>query len=58
MADAPRRCLRPGAATGDGYGEKNPRRLRNGYRDRDWPRPMLWLWFVILPEPKRSEPKA
>ena len=27
-----------GAATGAGYGEKNPLRLvqRNGYRDRDW----------------------
>jgi putative transposase len=27
-----------GAATGAGFGEKNPLRLvqRNGYRDRDW----------------------
>ena len=30
--------LEVGAATGAGYGEKNPLRLaqRNGYRDRDW----------------------
>src|SRR4029450_12412829 len=31
-------ALEVGAATGAGYGEKNPLRLaqRNGYRDRDW----------------------
>ena len=30
--------LEVGAATGAGYGEKNPLRMaqRNGYRDRDW----------------------
>mgnify|MGYP001765481065 CR=1 FL=1 len=30
--------LEVGAATGAGYGEKDPLRLaqRNGYRDRDW----------------------
>ncbi|AAK65195.1 transposase-like protein [Sinorhizobium meliloti] len=30
--------LEVGAATGDGYGEKNPLRTaqRNGYRERDW----------------------
>ena len=60
-----------GAATGAGYGEKNPLRLnqRNGYRDRDWetragtvelriPRLRKGSYFPSFLEPRRLAEKA
>jgi putative transposase len=60
-----------GAATGAGYGEKNPLRLnqRNGYRDRDWetragtvelriPRLRKGSYFPSFLEPRRMSEKA
>jgi len=60
-----------GAATGAGYGEKNPLRLnqRNGYRDRDWetragtvelriPRLRKGSYFPTFLEPRRLGEKA
>ena len=60
-----------GAATGAGFGEKNPLRLvqRNGYRDRDWetragtvelriPRLRKGSYFPSFLEPRRMAEKA
>jgi putative transposase len=60
-----------GAATGAGYGEKNPLRLvqRNGYRDRDWetragtvelriPKLRKGSYFPSFLEPRRMAEKA
>jgi putative transposase len=60
-----------GAATGAGYGEKNPLRLnqRNGYRDRDWetragtvelriPKLRKGSYFPTFLEPRRMAEKA
>jgi transposase-like protein len=60
-----------GAATGAGYGEKNPLRLnqRNGYRDRDWetragtvelriPKLRKGSYFPSFLEPRRLAEKA
>ena len=60
-----------GAATGAGYGEKNPLRLaqRNGYRDRDWetragtvelriPKLRKGSYFPGFLEPRRMAEKA
>ena len=59
-----------GAATGAGYGEKNPQRLnRNGYRDRDWetragtvelriPKLRKGSYFPTFLEPRRLAEKA
>src|ERR1700750_935205 len=60
-----------GAATGAGWGEKNPLRLvqRNGYRDRDWetragtvelriPRLRKGSYFPRFLEPRRMAEKA
>lgn len=63
--------LEVGAATGAGYGEKNPLRAaqRNGYRDRDWetragtvelriPRLRKGSYFPSFLEPRRMAEKA
>ena len=63
--------LEVGAATGAGYGEKNPLRLaqRNGYRDRDWetragtvelriPKLRKGSYFPGFLEPRRMAEKA
>ena len=63
--------LEVGAATGAGYGEKNPERLaqRNGYRERDWetragtvelriPRLRKGSYFPGFLEPRRMAEKA
>jgi putative transposase len=63
--------LEVGAATGAGYGEKNPLRLnqRNGYRDRDWetragtvelriPKLRKGAYFPSFLEPRRLAEKA
>src|SRR5438045_9592097 len=63
--------LEVGAATGAGYGEKNPLRLaqRNGYRDRDWetragtvelriPKLRKGSYFPSFLEPRRMAEKA
>ena len=60
-----------GAATGAGYGEKNPLRMaqRNGYRDRDWetragsvelriPKLRKGSYFPGFLEPRRMAEKA
>jgi putative transposase len=64
-------AMEVGAATGAGYGEKNPLRLvqRNGYRDRDWetragtvelriPRLRKGSYFPSFLEPRRMAEKA
>src|SRR5689334_14961403 len=64
-------ALEVGAATGAGYGEKNPLRLaqRNGYRDRDWetragtvelriPKLRKGSYFPAFLEPRRMAEKA
>jgi putative transposase len=63
--------LEVGAATGAGYGEKNPLRMaqRNGYRDRDWetragsvelriPKLRKGSYFPGFLEPRRMAEKA
>src|SRR6187431_3523795 len=63
--------LEVGAATGAGYGEKNPLRMaqRNGYRDRDWetragsvelriPKLRKGSYFPFFLEPRRLAEKA
>ncbi len=63
--------LEVGAATGAGYGEKNPLRLaqRNGYRERDWetragtvelriPKLRKGSYFPAFLEPRRMAEKA
>ena len=63
--------LEVGAATGAGYGEKNPLRQaqRNGYRDRDWqtragtvelriPKLRKGSYFPSFLEPRRMAEKA
>ena len=63
--------LEVGAATGAGYGEKNPLRTvqRNGYRDRDWetragtvelriPKLRKGSYFPGFLEPRRMAEKA
>src|SRR6187401_3877061 len=63
--------LEVGAATGAGYGEKNPLRMaqRNGYRDRDWetragsvelriPKLRKGSYFPGFLEPRRMADKA
>jgi transposase-like protein len=63
--------LEVGAATGAGYGEKDPARLaqRNGYRDRDWetragtvelriPKLRKGSYFPGFLEPRRMAEKA
>ena len=63
--------LEVGAATGAGYGEKDPTRLaqRNGYRDRDWetragtvelriPKLRKGSYFPGFLEPRRMAEKA
>ena len=58
-----------GAATGAAYGEKSPRRMRNGYRDRDWetragtvelriPKLRKGSYFPGFLEPRRMAEKA
>jgi putative transposase len=64
-------AMEVGAATGAGYGEKNPLRLnqRNGYRDRDWetragtvelriPKLRKGSYFPTFLEPRRMAEKA
>src|SRR6185437_2828331 len=63
--------LEVGAATGAGYGEKNPERMAqcNGYRERDWetragtvelriPRLRTGSYFPGFLEPRRLAEKA
>ena len=52
--------LEVGAATGAGYGEKNPLRQaqRNGYRDRDWQTRAGTLNVPALPAGSRVERNA